>query len=95
VLTHGGQHNISGGHLEEAQSLFGLYPHTLLETSGMYRQDFLETMLRELGASRILYGSGYPLMDEELEQERVAILPVGEAEREAILGDNARRLFGL
>jgi predicted TIM-barrel fold metal-dependent hydrolase len=95
LLTHGAQLNISGGHLEAAEGLFSNYPHTLLETSGIYRQDFLETMVREIGASRILYGSGYPGMDEELELERVAILPLGDRERAAIEGDNARRVFGL
>jgi uncharacterized protein len=95
VLTHGGQLNISGQHLREAGELFRRHPHTLLETSGIYRQDFLEAMLHELGPGRILYGSGHPLMDERLELERVAILPIGPDEKADILGRNAERLYGL
>jgi hypothetical protein len=95
VLTHGGQLNISGAHLEAAAELFRRHPHTLLETSGIYRQDFLEAMLDALGPGRILYGSGYPLMDEEMEQARVELLPAGDAGRQAILGGNAARIFGV
>jgi hypothetical protein len=93
VLTHGGQLNISGLHLAAAEELFKTYAHTFLETSGIYRQDFLERMVDELGYERILYGSGHPLMHEVLELERVRFLPVGEDVQAAIQGGNAARLF--
>lgn len=95
VLTHGGQLNISGGHLEAAAELFRLYPQTLLETSGIYRQDWLESMLAAIGPGRILYGSGFPRMDEEMELARVTALPAGPEARGAMLGGNAARVFGL
>lgn len=95
VLTHGGQLNVSGLHLEAAEALFKGYSHTFLETSGIYRQDFLERMVDELGYERVLYGSGHPLMHETLEAERVRTLPVDEGKRAAILGGNAVRLFNL
>ncbi len=93
VFTHGGQLNISGSHLEAAAAMFNGHPHIYLETSGIYRQDFLEEMLEQLGADRILYGSGHPWMDERLELERVRILPGSDADRSAMIGGNARRLF--
>lgn len=95
VLTHGGQLNISGQHLEAARALFVQHPHTSLETSGIYRQDFLEDLLGAIGAERILYGSGHPRMDEDLEIERVRLLPADAAQLAAMLGGNARRLYGL
>lgn len=93
VLTHGGQLNISGQHLHAAEALFRAHPHTLLETSGIYRQDFLENMTTALGAVRILYGSGHPRMDEALELRRVELLPLDEAARALVLGGNTRRVF--
>ena len=95
ILTHGGQLNISGGHLYAAAALFTSHPFTLLETSGIYRQDFLEQMVQELGPRRILYGSGYPRMDERLEQERVAILNLPLSEKALIFGGNSQRIFGV
>lgn len=95
VLTHGGQLNISGGHLSAAEALFERYPHTYFETSGIYRQDFIEDMLKLLGPERLLYGSGLPRMDERLELERVCILPVDDGSFRRITSENAIRLFGL
>lgn len=95
ILTHGGQLNISGGHLSAASQLFQQYPQTILETSGIYRQDFLEEMLQILGPSRLIFGSGFPMMEERLELERIRILPVDETSYRAITCDNARRTFGI
>lgn len=95
VLTHGGQLCISGSHLSAAGELFGQYPHTYLETSGIYRQDFLEEMLQALGVQRLLFGSGHPMMHERLELERVCILPLEQTGLDAITGHTARRIFGL
>ncbi len=95
VLTHGAQLNISGGHLEAAAEIFAAHPWTVLESSGIYRQDFLEQMLEAIGAERIVYGSGHPLMHEALEVERIRLLPCATHERAAMLGGNAARLFGL
>lgn len=95
VLAHGGQLNISGAHLHAARDIFATFPNTYAETSGIYRQDFLEDLLGLLGPDRILYGSGFPRMDERLEIERVRILPVSPGHRARMLGQNARLLFGL
>ena len=95
MLTHGGQLNISGQHLDAARALFEAYPMTLLETSGIYRQDFLEDCLKALGAERILYGSGHPKMDERLEVERVRLLGRVGGDLDLMLGGNAHRIFDL
>jgi len=95
ILTHGGQLNISGSDLSAASKLFEEYPQTYLETSGIYRQDFLEEMVQLLGPERILYGSGHPWMDEALELERVRILPVAPEELEGMVGGNGSALFQL
>jgi predicted TIM-barrel fold metal-dependent hydrolase len=60
----------------------------------------VEMGARVAGAERVVFGSDYPLESHsgatvgEL-VEMVRGLPLGAAQREAILGDNARALFGL
>lgn len=95
ILAHGGQLNICGAHLQAARALFADHPNTWLETSGIYRQDFLEDLLELLGPGRILYGSGFPRMDERLERERVRLLPTDRDARARMLGGNARALLRL
>ncbi len=93
VLTHGGQLNISGGHLAPAEAIFRDHDNTFLETSGIYRQDFLEQMADLIGVERVVYGSGHPHMHERVEIERVRLLPIGDEEKEAILWKNGARLL--
>jgi uncharacterized protein len=93
VMTHGGQINISG--LGQADALFVLrtYPNVSIETSGVYRQDFLEDVVAELGAARVLFGSNSPRMDPRLEVQRVRWARLPDGDKELILGGNAARLF--
>jgi len=46
-----------------------------------------------LGASRILYGSEYPLQSAAAELRKVRELTLSDAEMEAITGGNIRRLL--
>jgi predicted TIM-barrel fold metal-dependent hydrolase len=46
-------------------------------------------------AERVLYGSDWPLIDFRVATSLVTRLDLPERDREAILGGNARRLFGL
>jgi len=93
VMTHGGQINISG--LGQADALFVLrtYPSVSIETSGVYRQDFLEDVVAELGAARVLFGSNSPRMDPRLEVQRVRWANLPDSEKALISGGNAARLF--
>jgi predicted TIM-barrel fold metal-dependent hydrolase len=93
VMTHGGQINISG--LGQADALFVLrtYANVAIETSGVYRQDFLEDVVAELGAGRVLFGSNSPRMDPRLEVQRVRWANLPESDKALILGGNAARLF--
>jgi predicted TIM-barrel fold metal-dependent hydrolase len=95
IMTHGGQLNISG--LAQADALTALRdnPNLCTEVSGMYRQDFIETVIAEMGAARVLFGSNCPRMSQEFELERIRALKVGEDDRQAVLGGNAARLLGL
>jgi predicted TIM-barrel fold metal-dependent hydrolase len=95
VMTHGGQINISGLGQADAIDVLRKRPNVSIETSGVYRQDFLQDVATDLGPERVLFGSNSPLMDIRLEVQRArwADLPI-EA-RTLILGGNARRILGL
>ncbi len=93
IATSGGQINISGAALYEAEVMLREHRNVLMETSGIYREDFIEDMAREFGAGRILFGSNAPIFDLELELLRVkkAHLPLESIER--IAGGNAEALL--
>lgn len=64
IATHGGQLNISGLLLDDASRMLRSNSNVIMETSGIYRQDFIEDMVAELGANRVLFGSNAPYMDQ-------------------------------
>ena len=65
-----------------------------MQTSGVYREDFLEGVVERFGAERLLYASAFPRFDPKLELLRVRWAPnIDDDDREAILGVNARRLL--
>jgi uncharacterized protein len=95
VMTHGGQINISGLGQMDAFEVLRRNSNVCMETSGVYRQDFILDIVKELGAERVLFGSNSPRMDVRLEVERVRRADVSDAARELMLDGNARRIFRL
>ena len=95
VMTHGGQINISGLGQADALHVLRTHPNVHVETSGVYRQDFLEDVVTELGAQRVVFGSNSPRMDPRLEVQRVRWANLPDSDKALILADNAERLFRL
>lgn len=95
VMTHGGQINISGLGQMDAFEVLRRQPNLSIETSGVYRQDFVLDVATQLGPERVLFGSNSPNMDCRLEVERVRQADVAEAARRLMLAGNARRIFKL
>ena len=95
VMTHGGQINISG--LGQADALGTLQRHAnvYMETSGVYRQDFLEDVATQIGPERVLFGSNSPFMDMCLECARARWANLAEDSKMLILAGNAERVFKL
>ena len=85
IATHGGQLNISGMLLADAGRMLRSKPNVIMETSGIYREDFIEDTVAELGPERVLFGSNAPYMDQGFEASRI---------RYAHLEDDAKRLMG-
>ncbi len=94
VATNGGQINISGLGQDDAFLALEACPNLYVQTSGVYREDFLEGVVERFGAERLVYASAWPRFDPRLELLRVRWAPnLGEAAQKAILGGNATRLL--
>jgi predicted TIM-barrel fold metal-dependent hydrolase len=95
VATNGLQLNISGLGQLDAELALADADNLLIQTTGVYREDFLEGVVRRFGPRRVLYASSYPLLDPRLEIRRVQWARFSEAEAEVLLGGNACEVFGL
>ena len=94
VLTNGGQFNISGMAQFDAELALA-NPNVHVQTSGMYREDFLERVVATFGHERLVFASAAPLFQMPYERARVDLAHFSDAERELILGGNSGRIFGL
>ncbi|HYO57713.1 amidohydrolase family protein [Archangium sp.] len=65
-----------------------------LETSLSSYLNVVETV-KKTGASKVIFGSEYPLSHPALEMRKVFLLPITDGEREQILGGNIRGLLRL
>ena len=95
VMTRGGQVNMSGLAQQSADLALAAAPNLCALSAGMYRQDWLESCVRQFGAARLLHGSCAPVFDLGYELERVRRARMQDDERAAVLGGNAVALFGL
>ncbi|MBU2665136.1 amidohydrolase family protein [Actinoplanes bogorensis] len=68
-------------------------PNVLAELSGCLTVTARLAVAR-LGASRVLFGTEYPLQQPEVELCKVAALDLVPEDRSAVLGANARRVLG-
>ena len=94
VATNGCQINISGLGQTDAELALAANPNLVVQTTGVYREDFLEGVAARFGAERLLYASGFPLFDPRLEVLRVRWAPnLDERARALVLGGNAERLL--
>jgi predicted TIM-barrel fold metal-dependent hydrolase len=94
VATNGAQINISGLGQVDAELALEACPNLLIQTSGVYREDFLEGVVARFGAERLLYASAFPHFDPRLELLRVRWAPgFDERARAAVLAGNAARLL--
>lgn len=70
---------------------------SLWDTANVYFDTSLaqidETILARLGTERLLFGSGYPFGDPEVELDKIDRLPISEDVKEAIYGDNLASLL--
>jgi predicted TIM-barrel fold metal-dependent hydrolase len=95
VATNGLQINISGLGQTDAELALEDNANLLVQTAGVYREDFIQGVVHRFGAHRVLYASAFPVLDPRLEIRRVQWAGFSAAEEAAVLGGNAASLFGL
>jgi uncharacterized protein len=71
------------------------WPHLFVETSRLAHFQAVESVVRAVGADRILFGSGSPERSIQAALNTVLTADISDQDRRAILADNASRLFGL
>jgi predicted TIM-barrel fold metal-dependent hydrolase len=87
-----------GGHysqLGDCLAALKRWPHLYLETSRLGQFRGIETVVSEVGAERLLFGSGAPARPIQAALNAVLAAQVADHEKRAILANNASRLFGL
>jgi predicted TIM-barrel fold metal-dependent hydrolase len=95
VATNGAQLNVSGLGQRDALLALEASPNLLIQTTGVYREDFLEGVVARFGPERVLFASGWPRFDPRLERLRVEWAPGLDGDSKgAILHRNAARLLG-
>jgi predicted TIM-barrel fold metal-dependent hydrolase len=95
IATHGGQINISGMLLADALRTMRANPNVIMETSGIYREDFIEDTIAELGAERVIWGSNSPYMDQGFETTRVRMAHLSDGVKRQIGRENVQRICRL
>ena len=95
VMTNGGQINISGLGQADVTLALGRASNLFIDTAGVYRQDFIEETVAAFSPERVLFASGAPDFDQQYEKDRVRLLKVTDAARQAIQMSNALRLLNI
>jgi uncharacterized protein len=94
IMTHGGQLNVSGRAQADAFLAMRSCPNIWIETSGVYRQDFIENVISEFGETRVLFGSNSPSMHQGFELDRILSAGRKFPDQRAFLGENLLNLLG-
>jgi uncharacterized protein len=95
IMSNGGQINISGLGQADASLALKQSPNLCMDTAGVYRQDFIEETVSEIGGERVLFGSGAPYFDQRFEVKRVLYAKVDPVLCEAMQSGNALKILGL
>lgn len=90
VLTHMGAAPSDGEATNAATELSNFF----VETSCGNYLHILETV-NKAGASKVIFGSEYPLSHPTVELQKILLLPISERDRDKILGENIRELLHL
>jgi predicted TIM-barrel fold metal-dependent hydrolase len=93
VATNGAQMNISGFGQVDAELALRAAPSLRIQTTGVYREDFLEGIEASLGAARMIFATGFPYFDARFELARVRSAHLSDEAKTLILGRNLAELL--
>ncbi|GAC1629338.1 MAG: hypothetical protein NVS4B2_11330 [Chloroflexota bacterium] len=93
VMTNGGQFNISGLGMTNAWLALETNTNLKVQTTGEYRQDFIERVASDLGADKVLFASGAPLFSQRFELARARQAVMSDEHHHSMLAGNAAGLF--
>jgi predicted TIM-barrel fold metal-dependent hydrolase len=68
-------------------------PNLYLETTGVTAEAKVASAVREIGASRVLYGSDLPFHNPAAEMARIKYADISEEDKKLIMGANAKALI--
>jgi predicted TIM-barrel fold metal-dependent hydrolase len=94
ILTNGGQFNISGLAQFDAE-LALTNPNVYVQTSAMYREDYLEGVVRTFGDDRLIFASAAPKFEMTYERKRVDLAHFSSEAKQQILGGTTARLYSI
>jgi len=95
ILSHLGYH-WDNDLTQQVRAIQSIRHQNVYTDTSSYRSiypNMLEWAVKEIGASRILFGTDSPLYYSPMQRARVDYAQIGEAEKQLILRDNALRLF--
>jgi len=95
IITSAGQINISGSSLFEAELMIKENPNIIVETSGIYREDFIEEIVKKYGKDRVVFGSNSPEYNLALEIKRVQWAHLEKEEINSISYLNALKILNI
>jgi predicted TIM-barrel fold metal-dependent hydrolase len=97
--------HLGGGKWQDTLAVAQAFPNVAFDLSEIIEwtgapkaptAEELATLIREIGPDRVVLGSDYPWYEPSHSAELVLSLPVlSDAEKNAILGENAARILGL
>ncbi len=83
---------------QEATNELYRYDNIIVDcSSSLYSMspELARTLIDTYGVSRVMFGTDYPLWTPKEELDRFMKIPLDDAERQAVLCDNAKKLFNI
>ncbi|TEU00739.1 MAG: amidohydrolase [Dehalococcoidia bacterium] len=99
VMAH-----LAWGDFAACADLASAYPNVFFDCCGVINgtekrpalsDEKAAAALRQVGTERVMFGSDYPWYDPVLDAARIRRLPLADAEKRAVLHDNAQRILAL
>lgn len=91
VMVHMGM--VSIVFVDAAINMAKRAPNLYLDTTGMSAESKIAVAVREIGVSRVLYGSDAPFRNFAYEMAKIDYVEIPEEDKKKILGENAKKLL--